>query len=407
MSTEVQQPDAPVVNPIAAAVAAFADKRDAPLETPSPAVQWERDEKGRFKSPEEQAAEAATGEAPADPFAAELEAWQKEQNPDAENAPQTDEVPADDQEGAPEGDKPAEGEDGVFAVEIRGRREGEEPITLELPGLDTQTQELVRAALNDGIRRDEFNRQQESLQRARQEIAEFEDTIAADPVGVALQFMRKEDRQNLVIALLAEDAELYDHIADETYGWEQDPRARELAAHKLRETRRTKTESTLEELRGRRQAQQHAENLWTAVTGLVPDGVDETDAIDFLADSRSYLQGLARERDLTVEEIPQLLERRVSRYFRGGAPAPANPPAPKPKANGVARPNGPEAEALQRQLAEAQATGRRFVQGSLRRKEAAASAPAGAGGAPTLSAKLPAGTGIKDAIAHFRKQGHV
>lgn len=381
--TEPQEQPQSAPDAIQAAIEAYRSQAATPLELPTEApAEQPRDEQGRFTA--------------------------QEADEPAEDAPEGENAPADDTEATPEGDEPAEGEDGEpFVLQIQPRREGEEPVELELGDVDPATREVIQAALNDGLRRDEFRRQMEAVERQRSELAEFEERLSVDPVGVLAEHVPEDVRAQTVLALLARDAALLERVQDELLEWEGDERARELARVRMDREIDERRDLVRDDLRARREAQAHATQLAEAIQSLVPQGADEQDVADFLTDARDYVRGVLQTREVAPDEIPQLLERRTRRYFgpsAAGAPrAPAVKPGPQA---GVARPGSPEAQALADRVQQAKQTGRRFVQASVRRA-AAATSPAGAGSAPATSPKPPKGAGIKGAVEFYRQQGHL
>lgn len=106
-----------------------------------------------------------------------------------------------------------------FVVAIPGRRPDEAPIDLVVP--DRETADRVRQLVRSGLRREEFNRAQESLDRQRQELALVEEHLDIDPIGFLLDRVRPEIQVDLAGHLLT-IPEVAAAVSQELADWRDD-----------------------------------------------------------------------------------------------------------------------------------------------------------------------------------------
>lgn len=345
---------------------------------------------------------AAESEEPDDEPAAEEVPNEGEAEPGEED--EADEVaPTEDDETEDEAEAPDDESDEApegVTVRLPGRGEGEE---LEIEVSDPETAERLRQVANDGMRRAEFNRRIGEVEQGRAELREVEELIQQDPVGFVTERLDASLREQVTTALLA-DPEIYERVAETLTGWDEDPSRRDADRYRIRAEQAERRDKLRTEQAEGRAVREHAHAVAAAVRELIPDDADDRTARDFYADAIGDLQRAARERDVAPADVPALLERRLRLY---GLPATARDSLTAEHApsagDAAARPGGRKAPDPASRAATARATGKRFRQASARRRQVAATAPAGAGAPPLQQARAPKGTGVKGAVEHARK----
>lgn len=114
-----------------------------------------------------------------------------------------------------------------FVVAIPGRRPDDAPF--ELAVSDQEAADRVRQLVRSGMRREEFNRAQESLDRQRQELAFVEQHLEIDPIGFLLDRVRPDIQVALAKHLLSVP-DVLGAVSQELADWQDEGvRARRLA----------------------------------------------------------------------------------------------------------------------------------------------------------------------------------
>jgi len=341
-----------------------------------------------------------------------------EEKPETEEKP-IEEKPAEEKPAADPGkteegteDKPAEeaGKEGEetteakteFVVEVPGRRPGEEPIKLAVD--DAETLERVNQAIKGGLRRDEFNRSMEAVNRQREELDLVEQHLKIDPVGFLVEQVKPDIQVELVRHLLSLP-EVFEAVTADLEEW-QDPdkaRARRAELGKDRADRSRQAERELSHLAAVRE---QGRKIRDTVEALVPADMNEEEAAlfrdDCLTDVAHWCRANPKVARLRPEEVIGILERRLRHHgltpesalagLSSGQPLRRATAAAPKKAPAPSTPDVPTALA----------TGAKLKQASVERREAAAIPGAGAGARPA-KIELPAQQGVKERIGSLRK----
>ena len=318
-------------------------------------------------------------------------------------------------EGAPEG-----GEiDERLIVRLRPRN-GDEPVEIVVD--DLETAEILRANINDGMRRAEFNRQMAEVQAQREELDYIYESLRLDPVNFIMDHVTKpEIRIELARYLLADPA-VYDKVIEEYAQVDGDPDALDAKRAKLELERINRREQMRRELEEARAVQRNIRQVHQVLSELA-EGLDEATANRFIQIAGRDLADYVRLHNLTMldpAEVPLILKRLGTLDLFGlrpGAQGSASAPAraaggaaaayAQPGASGVppARPKGPaEARIASSQAVQAQRVGEQFRAAHARRAAATAVAPAGVGATP-LRVQPPKGQTVKERIAWARQHG--
>ena len=296
-------------------------------------------------------------------------------------------------------------------VSLPGRKPGDPPleIVVDDPAVANRLEQIV----NDGMRRDEFNRQMEAVNKRAADVDAFDDAFRIDPIGVVLQRTAPEHLVNMAKALLTDEAVLTALAEDPLFAsaieWDEDKLA--LASARI-QTLRYELKEQVAQLRDARKTHaQFAEQVVGAIERIVPKTWSESQADQFvedaLADVRNYL-GRSGQRAFDLSDLPLVLQRRLrasgldpmtvaqrlalpadaAAPTSRTAPAPRTPPAPAPAG---AAPVKTAAELKQAAEARARAT----------------AIPTGAHGAPVAAgtplAPPPKGSGLAGAKAYLDK----
>lgn len=387
-TTPVTTPSTPPLSPIQKAVAdAKANLKAAQEATP----------------PAEKPA-ASTGEQPPAPPANPDETKPGETKPD-EGAKPGEEKPEETKPG--ETTPPADGEAAPeTVVEIPGRRTGDKPIKLAME--DKETADLVRAALKDGLRREEFNRQMESVQRERDEIDMLEQHLDLDAVGFILERVKPELHVELARHLMSVPA-VFTALREEL-GESEDENVRARRAAELRTQRGESQRAVDRKMDQLAASRTQARMVRNVVESIVPADMPDDEAAlfrddcigDIAAAVRAHYAKHNSDPRLRPDDVVTMLDRRL-RHF-GITPESARAglsSGQPPRRATAATPKGAPAPSIPDENA-ARTTGARLKQASDARREAAAVPGAGAGARPT-QIELPANQGVKERIAFVRK----
>lgn len=306
-------------------------------------------------------------------------------------------------EGGAEEEKPeGEGKPAEFIAEIPGRRPGEEPIKLAVE--DAATLERINQALKGGLRRDEFARSMEAVNRQREELDIVEQHLEIDPVGFLAERVKPEIQVELVRHLLSLP-EVFEKVTADLEEW-QDPdkaRARRAELGKDRADRSRQTERELAQIR---EVREQGRKIRDTVEAIMPADMQEDEAAlfrdDCLTDVAAWCRANPKVARLRPEEVIGILERRLRHHgltpesalagLSSGQPLRRATAAAPKKALAPSTPDVPTALA----------TGAKLKAASADRREAAAIPGAGAGARPA-KIELPAQQGVKERIGSLRK----
>lgn len=272
-------------------------------------------------------------------------------------------------------------------------RDGQQPVEIEID--DPDVADRIRFALNNGMRRDEYNRQKQAFDRKEQEWREFQAILRTAPERV-VDRMPPDTRRRTLQYLLANE---FDGMRETVAQWYNDPHALRAAQLDLREQH----QMTDHELQQVLTAERRAMELMSAARALVPPHATVEDEQDFLRDAEAALAALIQAgQPLTAETVPQHLARHVRRYRFNEATGRVDTPDATAKQSSVsARPIGEKALGL----AEAKRVQARIKHRVQTQKVAAATAPAGTGAVPAARPAPPAGNNVEQASQWLRKHG--
>lgn len=294
------------------------------------------------------------------------------------------------------GDQPAE----ATLVILPSVRDGQEPLHVEIE--NPEVAERLQALARNGLRRQEFNRLQAELDQEREERAQFEDALAADPVALVLERMNPAKQLEMARALVYTPA-IWKALQEELQGIE--PAELENRSLTMRNTvlaRRGDVDRTLAQ---RAQYRQRGREIRGAIARLVPDDLDSAEAQVLAVDlERDITDHIIRTKatNLRTEDIPAIVERRLALYGIDPETAasrlqdPDLAPLPLAARRGATRPTTPARTTPAR-------TGQDVVRQAERRRVAGA-VPGGGSAIPAGSTVvLPKKQGIKGRIQALRE----
>ena len=373
-TTPITTPETPPLSPIQKAVA---DAKKAVA-----------DEQNRRRSDPQQ-------EQPEQPEKPETEQPEQPEQPETEQPEQPEQ---------PEGEEAPATEDMV--VEIRGRRPGDPPIKLALD--DKETADLVRAAVKDGLRRDELSRERDAIARDRDDLEVLHQHLEVDPIGFILERVRPELHVGLARHLLS-TPEVFEALRDELMDVDdENVRARRTA--ELRSERaQTQREAELT-MRRMANSRDQVNMIRRTIDAITPPemaddeaGLFRDDALaDMSAAVRAHYDRHGSDPRLRPEDVLGILERRLRHYgidpeLARAALSSGQPPR---RASAARRSTAPAPGTTDEDAA--RTTGAKLKQASANRREAAAVPGAGAGARPS-KVEIPAQQGVKERIAFVRK----
>lgn len=385
---------------------------------------------------EAEPAEAAT-ETPDEPqqstFEQRLEQILEEPEGDNQKDAETDEAAAG--EPAAEGDEAPEAEAGTepeedadeggeesgeaaadLVLRLPGRKPDDEdfelPLTreqLEAAGVDPdQVVERFNQLKNGYARRQEIEQERIEVQADRDELAFIEQQLRSSPTDFLVDridpSLSAEVARKLLVRLSDDD---FDAVLGSVSEWDRDPSTRRLAAAKDKEesvTRRDESRTTQEKQRSQKE---YITGLAKAITGLIPEAMDNAQADEFFDFAAHKLDAWARRQPpgrarITPDQVPALLEElgALTPYGLAGS---GQQPSEQPRkttsedARRAQRPGDPELAERARQ------TGKDLKARRDRRANAAAVTPAGAG-AGTADLAPPRGQTVEERLNWISKQ---
>jgi hypothetical protein len=302
----------------------------------------------------------------------------------------------------PEGDgagAEGAGEEPTWEVTLPGLKErSEQDIVLTAP--DQETFDRVNRMSNEAEIGREVKTHQANIERAQEELAEFEDMISMDPVGFVTQHMPAQHRPLVALQLLLDPQNLgavQAYLADRatqlaaTMGEDgvpgslaeilEDPRALRLLQSDMRAERGELEKQLRLQGEERKTLKVNAAKVREQIESLLPTEITGEQRTTLYRDVvRDVKETAARLKlkALKPEEVELLVVRRFAAYGLKPKAAAAGGPAPR---NGAAPPSGAPDRTQGRSAAELQAA-------SATRRAAAAAAPAGVG-APASPPREP------------------
>lgn len=294
-------------------------------------------------------------------------------------------------------------------VEIPGREEGE---TFELAAADKETAERLRQLSNGHMRRAEFNRQMEALEREKEQFQEVADDFLADPARFLVQEKIDPDiRKEVVLRLLAHE-DVYDEVSSTLRQWEMNPdRKRADIAEIERDSYERRFEKTSEQKVTRtaraaaRQAREHVETLLQeagvtegkAATSLLRKGMSEIGRA--MMNSGRY--------DITVDDARHVLEQTgtldlmgLPARGSGESSSSRNGTSEESRSPRRVRAVDPDSEEAE----QARRTGEELKKKAESRRAAAAT-PQGAGASAATQVEPPEGQSVEERIKWARDKG--
>lgn len=289
---------------------------------------------------------------------------------------------------------------GATLVVLPAVRDGQEPLHVEIE--NPEVAERLQAVARAGLRRQEFNRLQAELEQEREERAQFEDALQADPVALVLERMNPAKRLEMARALFY-TPEIFKALSEEMQGLEPaELENRSLTMRNQILARRGEVDRTLAQ---RSSYRQRGREIRGAITRLIPDELDAEEAKVLAVDlERDITDHIIRTKatNLRTEDIPTIVERRLALYGIDPETAasrlqdPDLAPLPLAARRGATRPSTPARTAPAR-------TGQDVVRQAERRRVAGA-VPGGGAAIPAGSTVvLPKKQGIKGRIDAMRQ----
>lgn len=277
-----------------------------------------------------------------------------------------------------------------FTVVLKGHSDrGEEDLELVLP--DAEAVERFNRAVNDGLRKKDYEAKLQTVAAKEAEVAEFYTALEHNPIGTMLNAIPREVQVQVAQALVAEH---WDSLFPQLQQFAQDP----TGVYKTRLEAREQAIAADRQARVAVEANQKAQAILTATEALVPDTVTPDIKAAFLADAERDLIALAQQgAAIAPSEVGSLLARRIQMYgFTQQDPArPSKPVVAKRVGT-----NPPKATPSVDQAKQVQA---RMQETAKVRKNAAAIPPAGRGPVATRKPLIPAGADIETASQALAK----
>jgi hypothetical protein len=319
----------------------------------------------------------------------------KEEAPVEAEAPQVEAAPdvAQEPEAEPEPEQATEPEaepEPEFKVVLKGHADrGEDDLELVLP--DAEAVERFNRAVNDGLRKKDYEAKLQTVAQKEAEVAEFFTALEHNPIGTVINAIPREASLDVARALVAEH---WDALFPELQQFSQDPT-------RVRETKLDARERAMQadqQARSVVQANQRAAAILSATEALVPDRVAPEIRTRFLRDAeRDLIDAAQRGVAISPDTVQTLLHDRIAMYGFGQDPV---KPVKPVVAKRVGQSNPP---ATTPDVDKAKQVQARLVQTAQARKAAAALPPAGRGAVAVRAPLVPKGADIEAASEHLAK----
>jgi hypothetical protein len=289
------------------------------------------------------------------------------------------------------GKKPApaaEGEGEFKKVTLKGLAErGEEDVEIEV---DEELANRIGRLQNDAMRATDYKARRAELEDREAMFEARIEALEADPLAFIMQRIPVDKQIEIAKLLVTEHLEA---INADIEALQDDPAAQQRQRVALRDRLKTSEGEAAQ----RQEVKTYAAKCIRAVESLIPEGIDDDMAADFMRDARQELAALARSgTPVTPEKIPELIAKRVKLYGfdKPAAAAPARKPAaPAQAAAPVARPGSDKAREIASRKQSPAATQSRILRTQTARNAGSRVAPVGAGAGPT---SMPAEDGDAD-----------
>lgn len=279
-----------------------------------------------------------------------------------------------------------------FKVVLKGHTDrGEDDLELVLP--DAEAVERFNRAVNDGLRRKDYDAKMQTVAQKEAEVQEFFTALEHNPIGTVLNAIPKEASLEVARALVAEH---WDTLFPDLQQFSQDPT-------RVRETRLDSRERSMQADRQAREAiesTRRANAIMSATESLVPDEVAPTIRQQFLEDAERDLIKLAsRGVAISPETVAQQLQDRIRMYgFAAQAPVKAVKPVVAKRVG-----DSPKATPSVEQAKQAQTRTKSVIKAQ---KTAASIPPAGRGAAVVRKPLLSGKETIEEATQILLRQGY-
>ncbi len=299
----------------------------------------------------------------------------------AEAIPQADGDPAPDAE--PEAEAPAV--EPITLIDRNGKE-----VVVEVS--DPEVAEVIRAAKNDGMRKAEFTRRMEGVEKQERDFREFK-ALLSTPEALVQQIPADAQLRmlNYLLATNLDNPEVRGRLEQ----WYGDDVSRREALLGMKE----QVTSANAQVRQQMAEGDRVNAIQRAIDAQIPDTAQPDDAKDFFTAAAAHLGAVESQRGtpLSPDEVAPLLDRFRTRFgFNSPAsPVAASPPSLVPTTPAAAVPATATAEAL---VKKATANAQRMK--ALPTQQAAAQkiAPQSAGAAPAVA---PRPKSIEEAGSNF------
>ena len=280
-----------------------------------------------------------------------------------------------------------------FKVVLKGHADrGEEDIELVLP--DEEAVERWNRAVNDGLRKKDYETKMQTVQAKEAEVTEFFTALEHNPIGTVLNAIPREASLEVARALVAEH---WDALFPDLQQFSQDP-------SRVRETRLDSRERSMaadKQARSAIDATKRASAIMSATESLVPETVAPAIKQRFLEDAERDLVKLAQTGvAIGPETVAQQLQDRIRMYgFAAQAPVKAVKPV-------VAKRVGSDSPKVTPSVEQAKQAQTRTKSAIQAQKTAAAIPPASRGAAVVRKPLLTGKETIEEATQKLMAQGY-
>jgi len=252
-------------------------------------------------------------------------------NPRLEGQPAAPEAPPVDGQAPPAGDPPvvdpnappagepaADGESGAndLVVTLPPRNAGEDPIEIEVS--DPAVAEEIRRLNNGYMRGEEARAYRETAEQSLRQVTEFEEMLAYDPGGVALQAWGDDPATLEHVALyLLTRPEVFDRIKDKlapVFGTTLNGEKFENLSLRMENERNRKAAEFSTIAEQNRTYQNNAREVSSAVVGVIPPNWSDEQAAVFFQDALRDIKEYATSSNrmtIPVSEVPLILAARM------------------------------------------------------------------------------------------------
>lgn len=318
------------------------------------------------------------------------------------------------EEGAEEALEGEADEDGPLTVSVPGREPDDEDVelpidveALEEAGLTPdEAKERVQQLRNGYMRRQELNRHLEQIETDRTELEVIEQQLAEAPADFILGHVDPEIQASLATRILATmPEERFSAVIDRLAGWQRDPTKRREEALSLREEQLQRQEQLREDYRTRSSETELVVGIQKNVNSLIPESWPEGKARRFFRYGVTEIQDHLRENGVEgfdPGEVPQVLAQAglLDDFGLSNDGEPTTGSSADPSASSA----GSEEPAGEAEIEKAKRAGEETAKRAKRRKEAAATAPAGAGSSMLGGMKVPSGQSFEERINWLEKR---